>query len=203
MPVKQDDVRCQQREGDLPNAEALGSARPNRAVVWLVCHYPDTSETDERVVMAHSLHVTLRVPIWLFGSRMACYQAATEQLIKAKLLKRGVNPDAIICSGDMDHVPESFDTVQETTNVLAAAKQQGIDTIVCVSNRLQLWQVRGLARGEPIRMVYHPTILREWRWWYLVGRCTLIPLAFLGIGRRFAVLRFIRRARARWPNWPF
>lgn len=185
--------------------EAKDSKRAlkDNAIVWLLCHYPNTCETDERIAKAHALHLQLGLPIWVFGSRMACYPAATEQLIKAKLLKRGVNPDAIVCSGEMDHVPESFDTVQETINVVTAAKRQGIETIMCVSNRLQLWQVRGLVRGEPIRMVYCATVLRAWRWWYLVGRCALIPLAFLGVGRRFAVLKFIRRARANWASWPF
>jgi hypothetical protein len=194
MPVK--------RNGrDRADARALGVMNRDRTVLWLVCHYPETPETDERVAVTHSLQKELGIPVWLFGSRLACQQAATEDLIKAKLLTRGVSPDAIVCSGDMGHIPESFDTVQETLHVLAAAKARGIETIICISNRLQLWQVRGLARDQSVRLVYYPTALREWRWWYLLARCTLIPLAFLGVGRRFPVLEFIRRARARWQKW--
>lgn len=203
MAQKETDLLGQLSIARKREGEASKRRWEDKAVLWLLCHYPDTRETAERVAVAHALYVKLGVPIWLFGSRMACYPSATEQLIKAELIERGVSPEAIVCSGDMEHVPESFDTVQETINILMVAKRQGIDTIICVSNRLQLWQVRGLVRGEAIRMMYCPTVLREWRWWYLVGRCVLIPLAFLGIGRRLAVLEFIRRARASWPSWPF
>jgi uncharacterized SAM-binding protein YcdF (DUF218 family) len=134
---------------------------------------------------------------------MAYYPSPTEQLIKTQLLERGVDTERIICSGEMKDISESLDTVQETFNVLRAARRQGITTIICVSNRLQLLQVKGLLRGEPVTMVYIPTALRDWRPWYIAARLVLIPLAFAGIDSGFAPLRLLRQARAKLARWPF
>lgn len=116
------------------NAEALKEAAKGRAVLWLLCHYPETRETEERGAQAHALHEQLGILIWLFGSRMACYPLHTEQLIKTELLKRGIKEEGIVCSAEIEGIKESFDTVQEAFNVITAAKRQGITTIVCVSN---------------------------------------------------------------------
>lgn len=176
--------------------------RNEEAVLWLLGHYPNTPETDERVAKALALHRELGLPIWLFGSRMACFPETTEQLMKDQLLKQGVRPEAIICSADIAGSSESLDTVQEAFNVAAAARREGVQTLVCVSNRLHLWQVKALLRQEPLTFVYVPTPLREWRWWYILARLLLIPLAFAGIGKQFVALNFLRRARAAWAWWP-
>jgi len=182
--------------------EDRSGAAPN-SVIWLLCHYPDTAEADERVERAAQLQKELGIPVWLYGSSTARYPDSAEGMIRQKLLRRGVNPKAIICSGDLSHTAPSFDTVQEAQNVAAAAKQNGVKTLVCISNRLQLLQVRALLRYEPLTFVWVQTRLRDWRWWYVSGRLLLIPLAYLGIGQRFAPLVFVRWARARLSVWPF
>lgn len=174
-----------------------------RAAIWLLCHYPDTTEADERIETAVRLHRQRGLPIWLYGSSTARYPESVERIIRGKLLGRGVDPDAVICSGDMPSSTPSLDTIQEAQNVTAAARRQGIQTLLCVSNRLQLLQVRALLRREPLAFVWIPTRLRDWRWWYVGGRLLLIPLAFLGIGPRFAPLIFVRWARTRLETWPF
>lgn len=174
-----------------------------RVAIWLLCHYPDTAEADERIEAAVRLHRQRGLPIWLYGSSTARYPESVERIIRGKLLGRGVGPEAVICSGDLPSSTPSLDTVQEAQNVTAAARRQGIQTLLCVSNRLQLLQVRALLRREPLSFVWIPTRLRDWRWWYVGGRLLLIPLAFLGIGPRFAPLIFVRWARTRLERWPF
>lgn len=180
-----------------------GSGAGSNSVIWLLCHYPDTAEADERAERAAQIHKELGIPVWLYGSSTARYPDSAERMIRQKLLRRGVNPKAIICSGDLSHATPSFDTVQEAQNVVAAARQNGIKTLVCISNRLQLLQVKALLRYEPLTFVWVQTKLRDWRWWYVSGRLLLIPLAYFGIGQRFAPLIFVRWARARLPAWPF
>jgi hypothetical protein len=182
--------------------EGRSSAAPN-SVIWLLCHYPDTVETDERVEKAAQLQKELGIPIWLYGSSSARYPEATERLIKQKILRRGVASDAVVCSGDLPHPALSLDTVQEAHNVVAEARKKGVKTLICISNRLQLLQVKALLRHEPFAFVWMQTRLRDWRWWYVLGRILLIPLACIGIGRQFAPLVFIRWARARLEMWPF
>lgn len=183
---------------------ALGRlAAGTHAAIWLLCHYPDTAETDERIETVVQLHRQWKLPIWLYGSSTARYPEPVERLIRGKLLGCGVDPEAVICSGDLASSTLSLDTVQEAQNVAAAARQKGIQTLLCVSNRLQLLQVRALLRREPLSFVWVPTRLRDWRWWYVGGRLLLIPLAFLGIGPRFAPLIFVRWARTRLETWPF
>lgn len=182
----------------------LSEALPKgQTILWMLCHYPETTEASERVAMAKALNQRWRLPIWLFGSRMACYPLPTEQLLKAQLVQEGVPSEDILCSEDFAGTPESHDTVQEAMNVAAAAKQRQITTIICISNRLQLWQLRGLLRNEPLRLIYVSTTLKEWRCWYVTGRFILIPLAFAGIGPRFTPLGLLRRARAELEHWPF
>lgn len=177
----------------------------SNSVIWLLCHFPDTVEADERVERAAQLHKEWGIPVWLYGSSSARYPDpdSTERLIKQKLIRRGVDPGMIICSGDLPHATLSLDTVQEAYNVVTEAKRKGVKTLFCVSNRLQLLQVRALLRREPLTFVWMPTRLRDWRWWYVSGRLLLIPLAFLGIGPRFVPLVFVRWARARLTAWPF
>ena len=74
---------------------------------------------------------------------------------------------------------------------------------MCISNRLQLLQVYGLLRNQQIELLFVPTPLRDWRWWYVTGRLLLIPLAFLGVGYRFPPLVLVRHARAKLSMWPF
>lgn len=173
------------------------------AVIWLLCHYPDTAEADERVMKAVALHRRSGDPIWLYGSNSARYPESVEQLLKLKLVLKGVDPEAITCSGELPGTRPSLDTVQEAHNVAADAKAKGVGTLVCVSNRLQLLQVRGLLRQEPLSFVWIATPLRDLRWWYVLGRLLLIPLAYVGIGQRFAPLLFVRWVRARVAAWPF
>lgn len=184
----------------LPHDEPLARTAPS--AIWLLCHYPDTAETDERVDKAVALHRETGCPIWLYGSNSARYPESVERLIKQKLLRKGVGSDAILCSSDLG-ATLSLDTVQEAYNVAAEANRRGIRTLICVSNRLQLLQVRALLRNEPISFVCVATPLRDWRWWYVLGRLLLIPLACVGIGQRFAPLVFVRWARARLGIWPF
>lgn len=80
--------------------------------------------------MAKALNQRWRLPIWLFGSRMACYPLPTEQLLKAQLMQEGVPSEDILCSEDFAGTPVSHDTVQEAMNVAAAAKQRQITTII-------------------------------------------------------------------------
>lgn len=186
-------------EGDMRSPQKDTS----RSVIWLLCHYPDTHETDERVEAASQLHRRWGFPIWLFGSSTARYPASVERMIKKKLSDQGIDPSAVVCSGDLPCSGFSFDTVQEAHNVAVMAKQQAVGTLLCVSNRLQLLQVRALLRHEPLTFVWAPTRLRDWRWWYIGVRLVLIPLAYLGIGRQFAPLIFVRWARMKLSAWPF
>lgn len=179
------------------------SAAGMPAAIWLLCHYPDTAEIDERIATVIQLHRQWGLPIWLYGSRTARYPESVERIIRRKLLDRGIDHEAVICSGDLSSAVPSLDTVQEAQNVAAAARQKGIQTLLCVSNRLQLLQVRALLRREPLSFVWIPTRLRDWRWWYVGGRLLLIPLAYLGIGSQFVPLIFVRWARARLAGWPF
>lgn len=173
------------------------------SVIWLLCHYPDTKEIDQRVDKAAALHFESGFQIWLYGSASARYPQAVERHIKGKLVARGVVPQQIQCSGDLAGVGPSLDTVQEAFNVAADARKRGIKRIICVSNRLQLLQVRALLRHEEIALQWVATPLRDWRWWYVLGRLVLIPLAYAGVGQRFVPLVFIRWARARLAVWPF
>jgi len=178
------------------------AGRPS-AVIWLVCHYPDHAEADERVRAAAELQRVLGLPIWLFGSVSAQYPESVEGLLRQKLLAAGVPSVAVLCSADRRDASESLDTVQEAANVLTAARHDGITTLVCVSNRLQLLQIRGLLRKAPVRLVFAPVPLRDRRWWYVLARLALIPLAFAGAGPRFWPLVLLRRARARRATWRF
>ncbi len=173
------------------------------AAIWLLCHYPETSEADVRIIRAVALHKQWGFPIWLYGSNSARYPESVERLMKRQIMKLGVAPEAILCSGDNPLSPLSLDTVQEAKNVVGQAKQQGLKTLICISNRLQLLQVKALLRHESLNFVWVSTPLRDWRWWYVLGRVVLIPLAFLGIGPNFAPLLFVRWARARIASWPF
>jgi len=98
---------------------------------------------------------------------------------------------------------DSLDTVQEIANVFAMARRRDVTTLICIANRLQLLQVRGFLRNKPIRLVFAPIPLRDWRWWYVIGRLLLIPLAFIGVGQCFLPLVMVRRARAKLATWPF
>jgi uncharacterized SAM-binding protein YcdF (DUF218 family) len=124
-------------------------------------------------------------------------------MIKDKLIGIGVPRDQVFCSGEMGAQPPSLDTVQEALNIAAEAEKQGINTLVGVSNRLQLAQAYGLLRRRQVQLILVPTPLRDRRWWYVAGRVLLIPLAFLGIGRGFLPLVWTRVAREKWPHWPF
>lgn len=122
------------------------------SVIWLLCHYPDTVEADERVAKVAALHRKSGDSIWLYGSNCARYPESIEQFIKQKLLREGIVPDAILCSSDFGSAP-SLDTVQEAYNVAAKANRQGVRMLFCISNRLQLLQVRALLRDEPFSFV--------------------------------------------------
>jgi uncharacterized SAM-binding protein YcdF (DUF218 family) len=172
-----------------------------RAAIWLLCTYPETAEADERVRAAARLHRALGLPIWLFGSRSAQYPTPVETTLRAKLVAAGVPRQAVACSSDLT-AAVTLDTSQEAVNVAATARARGIDTLVCVSNRLQLLQVRALLRGAGLTLVLVPTPLRDRRWWYVTFRLLLIPLAALGLGHRFLPLVLLRHARARLARWP-
>lgn len=172
-----------------------------RAVIWLLCTYPETAEADERVQAAARLQRTLGLPVWLFGSRSAQYPIPVERTLRERLVAAGVPADAIACSAELTDAV-TLDTSQEAVNVAAVARARGIEVLVCVSNRLQLLQARALLRRSRLRLVLAPTPLRDRRWWYVTFRLVLIPLALLGIGHRFPPLVLLRRARARLASWP-
>lgn len=173
------------------------------AAIWLLCHYPDTPEADERIQKATQIHKQWGLPIWLYGSSSARYPESVERLLKKQLVRCGVAPGVVVCSGDTPGSPLSLDTVQEAMNVAADAKRKGVQSLVCISNGLQLLQVKELLRREPLEFFWVSTRLRDWRWWYVMGRLLLIPLAYVGIGRQFLPLVLIRRARAKLAAWPF
>lgn len=179
-----------------------GSQAP-ATVIWLLCHYPDTAEAEERIERSVAEHRRTGHPIWVFGTCQAGYPEPVDRLIKRKLISCGVAPAAVRCASDEPVTPPSLDTVQEAENVVATAKREGVRTLICVSNRLQLSQVQALFRHEPLTFLWVPTRLRDLRWWYVLGRVALIPLAQLGIGRRFPPLIVLRQARARFRTWPF
>jgi hypothetical protein len=175
------------------------------AIIWLMCHYPDTTEMDERIQEAVRVQANLGIPIWIFGTSTAKYPASVEKLVKHKLLKRGTEAAKIVCSSELN-VPESLDTIQETVNIFEHAIENNVTTILCISNSLQLLQVYGYSCrrfGFSGRVIFIPTRLRDWRPWYVSARMALIPLAFLGVGREFPFLRFVRYARSNWTQWPF
>jgi uncharacterized SAM-binding protein YcdF (DUF218 family) len=172
-----------------------------RAVIWLLCTYPETREADERVQAAARLQRQLGLPVWLFGSRSAQYPTPVEQTLRDKLVAAGVPADAVACSAQLT-TAVTLDTSQEALNVATTARARGIDVLVCVSNRLQLVQARALLRRSGLRVILVPTPLRDRRWWYVTFRLLLIPLALLGIGHRFPVLVLLRLARARLASWP-
>lgn len=181
---------------------ASGPIAPD-TIIWLVCHYPDTAEADERVAAAVRLYRELRVPIWLFGSSTARYPASVERVLKEKVVSEGVPPQAVLCSGERQERIISLDTVQEALNMAEAAKRDGVSRVICVSNHLQLWQIRGMLRHEPFELIWVPTPLRDRRWWYVFGRVLLIPLAYINVGPRFPLLQLTRWARAHVAAWPF
>lgn len=172
-----------------------------RAVIWLLCTYPETDEADVRVQAAARLQRELGLPIWIFGSRSAQYPIPVEQTLRDKLVASGVPADAVVCSARLT-TAVTLDTSQEAVNVATTAREHGIDALVCVSNRLQLVQARALLRRAGLRLILVPTPLRDRRWWYVTFRLVLIPLAMLGIGHRFPPLVLLRRARARLASWP-
>lgn len=184
-------------------ASREASAGIRTAVIWLLCHYPEVEETDERVRKAAEVQRALGIPVWLYGSSSARYPESVERLIQRKLVQYGTAADQVFCSADLQIDGRSLDTVQEARNVAAEAKRRNIDTVYCISNRLQLLQVKALLRHEPLRFVWIASELRDWRWWYVATRLLLIPLAYLGMGNRFAPLVFLRWARGHLAAWPF
>lgn len=185
----------------IASREASAGVRPS--VIWLLCHYPEVEETDERVRKAAEVQRALDIPVWLYGSSSARYPESVERLIQRKLVQYGVAADQVFCSADLQIDGQSLDTVQEARNVAAEAKRRNIDTVYCISNRLQLLQVKALLRREPLRFVWISSELRDWRWWYVATRLMLIPLAYLGMGNRLAPLVFLRWARGHLAAWPF
>ena len=171
-------------------------------IIWLLAHFPQTEEATVRIGAAATLHRRTGLPIWIFGSRSAQFPDSVEAQFRARLVACGVPDEAIRCSVDLTDAL-TLATAQEAMNVASVAGTRGVTTLLCVSNRLQLLQVRGLLRRSPLRLVMAPVPLRDHRWWYVLGRLLLIPIAFLGVGPRFTPLVLLRRARASWSAWPF
>ena len=177
--------------------------RTPEAVVWLLGHYPDTAETDERIQRAVQLHRQWGFRIWLSGGQCARYREPIERAIRAKLITQGIASEAILCVGEWVGNTSAMDTVQEVRQVIQAARDQGVQTLLCVSNRLHLLQVKALLRRESVTCISVCTRLRDGRWWYVSARLVLIPLAWLGVGREFLPLVLIRclRAKVTWWSW--
>lgn len=181
-------------------AKAAGWTGPT--VIWLLAHFPHTEEARVRIRAAAALQQATGLPIWIFGSRSAQFPDPVECQFRAGLLAAGVASDAVCCSVDLTDAV-TLDTAQEAMNVASVAAARGVTTLVCVSNRLQLLQVRALLRRSPLRLIMVPVPLHDRRWWYVLGRLGLIVVALLGIGPRFTPLVLLRRARASWAAWPF
>jgi hypothetical protein len=186
----------------LDDLQSLVNKHKGRTVIWLLCHYPEHAETDERVAAAATAWKRWKLPIWIFGSSLARYSQPVEDLTKEKLVASGVAPSSIRRSSDFGNLV-SLDTVQEIYNVARTAEAKGIGQVICISNPLQLLQVNALLPKDEVEWVYLATTLRDWRWWYVSARFFLIPLAYLGMGQKFVPLKFVRHARASWAVWPF
>lgn len=167
----------------------------------MLCHYPEHKETAERAKKTSEVQKLLDLPVWIFGSASARYPEPVEAMTAKILLALGVPKDKVIRSSEMD-AEVSLDTVQEMFNVVKLAKERGVERIICVSNPLQLMQVHGLLRKEGLDLIYCPSTLKDWRWWYVTMRIALIPIAFMGVGKEFPPLKLVRHARAKWPRWP-
>lgn len=171
--------------------------------LWLLCHYPGTPETNERIDAVQQLHETTGLPVFVFASTLARYTKPVEQLLKEQLVQGGVPAADVICSADVAGIGECLDTVQEAHNVVTAAERLGFSTLIAVSNRLQLCQVSLLVRHRRLSVHYVATPLRDRRLWYLAARLAIIPLVAAGVRRDFLPFRLLRRARARLRHWPF
>ena len=174
-----------------------------RAAIWLLGHYPDRPETDARVETAAALAKETGHPIFLFATKTPRYPESIECVIREKLINKGVPAEQITCSIDVGTF-EAFETIQEMEAVFAYAKQIRVPHVICVSNRLQLMQLRAYNRRETsLQVSYVASPLEEKRWWYLLTRIALIPLAFFHVGHNFFFLRWVREARQRWKAFPF
>jgi hypothetical protein len=170
---------------------------PERSVIWLMCHYPDTAEMSERVKHAVKIQKKYGIEIWLFGSVSADYPESVEKLVSKEVVAAGAAADKVRCSVDFE-VKESLDTIQEIENIFAQATLRNVSTLFIISNHLHLLQVYGFSRKRTAyrgQVIFVPSRLRDWRWWYLAGRIFLIPIGFLGIGRNFPPLNLVRRTR--------
>jgi len=183
--------------------ESHVKGKEGETIVWNLCHYPDHVETDERIKKAAEIYQAVGVPVWLFGSFSARYGKPVDELTAEKLVALGVPREKVRCSKDFSEEIVTLDTVQEMINILKVAREQGVKQIICVSNPLQLLQIYGFLKREDIEVLYVPTTLRDWRWWYVSVRVALIPLAFANVGKeKFLPLKFVRYARSAWAKWP-
>jgi hypothetical protein len=187
---------------DLQALPEIVAGKENRTIVWILCHYPEHPEMDERINQTVEVWKAFRLPIWVFGTVSARYPESVEKMVRDMLVSKGVDPKSIFCSVDFGNL-ECLDTVQEMVNIARTAEAKGIEQVICISNSLQLLQVHGLMRHKKIEWVYLPTTLKDWRWWYVSVRAVLIPVAFAGVGRNFGPLQFVRKARAAWKSCPF
>jgi hypothetical protein len=178
-------------------------AAPSASAIWLVCHYPETAEIDERIETACRLHSRIGAPIWIFGTNLARYERSVEQLIKDKVMARGVDPGAIVCSADFGNVGDCLDTVQEAYAIARAARASGVTQLFAVSNALQLTQIRLLLQGDGLTVTYVPSRWVDRRLWYVLARLVVIPFAWAGVPQDFVLFRLLRRARATLAWWPF
>jgi hypothetical protein len=182
---------------------AGATPQPAHSVIWLVCHYPETAEIDERIETACRLHDRIGAPIWIFGTHLARYESSVEQLIKDKVMARGVDPGAIVCSADLGDVGDCLDTVQEAHAIVRAARANHVTQLFAVSNALQLTQIRFLLQRDGLMVTYVPSRWVDRRPWYVLARLVVIPLAWAGVPRDFVLFRLLRRARATLAWWPF
>ncbi len=171
--------------------------KPMPEAIWLVAHYAETAETNERMAKAIELYRETKLPIWVFASPTYHYPVSLEITLRNDLIAKGVAPEKVLCSHQVVSTP-CLDTVQEMETILGTAQAKGIKALYCVSNQLQLWQIQALSKRHPVKLHFVPTPLREWRWWYLGTRIGLLPFAHLGIGPNFPLLRLVRHGRAKW-----
>jgi hypothetical protein len=163
----------------------------------MVAHYADTPETDARMEKTVELFRKNNLPIFVFASPTFNSHEKLELTLRDELCRRGIPLEMIRCSGEFGDLA-CFDTVQEMENILTTVEALGIKDLYCVSNKLQLLQILALSHNFSVKL--HPIVspLKEWRWWYVSTRLALIPLAQLGVGRDFALLKLVRYGREKW-----
>lgn len=188
----------------IPSMGALRKLKldPAQTVIWMLGHFPEHAECEERAKKTAQVFKVVPAPVWIFGGDFARYDAGFEKLVRDRVVEAGVPAGEVMLGSEATDL-RSFDTIQEMSHVVVTAKKRRKKTLICISNSLQLMQVHAFLRREKLQVLYVPTPMRDFRWWYVAARLGLAPLAYLGFGKDFVPLRVVRHARNEWKNWRF